>query len=338
MVIQFWHLPNDVRKRQNWTKNFLPCVKCFAPDVFLPIIAEIKIQMFRIGIDLGGTKIEGIVLNNFCKEIFRKRIETQQEKGYRHILNRIKELHDELAAQITSKLHTFGIGTPGAISPRTGLMKNSNTVCLNGQPLKSDLEKLLARKIEIQNDANCFAMAEALHGAGRGKNLVFGVIMGTGCGGGIVHKGEVIVGRQAIAGEWGHTSIDPTGPICYCGQRGCVETFISGGGAEARYAERFGIKKSFQEIEKDFYAGDAKVIEFMKIFFQNFGRALANLIDVLDPDVVVLGGGVSNFDALYKEGIAEVARQVFSDSLETPIVKNQLGDSAGVIGAALIGI
>jgi fructokinase len=293
--------------------------------------------MFRIGIDLGGTKIEGIVLDESGKELFRKRIETQQENGYRHILNRIKELHDELAAQIKNQPNTFGIGTPGAISPRTGLMKNSNTVCLNGQPVKSDLENLLGRKIEIQNDANCFAMAEALYGAGNGKKLVFGVIMGTGCGGGIVHKGEVIVGRQAIAGEWGHMSINPDGPQCYCGQRGCVETFISGGGAEARYAEQFGIKKSFREIEKDFCAGEPNAVEFMKIYFRNFGRALANLIDVLDPDIVVLGGGVSNFTSLYTEGIAAVSKFVFSDSLETPIVKNQLGDSAGVIGAALIG-
>lgn len=294
--------------------------------------------MFRIGIDLGGTKIEGIVLNEQSGELFRKRIETQQESGYLHILNRIKELYGELSAQIKNQPHTFGIGTPGAISPRIGLLKNSNTVCLNGQPLKSDLENLLDRKIEVQNDANCFAMAEALHGAGRGRKLVFGVIMGTGCGGGIVHNGEVIVGRQAIAGEWGHTSIDPNGPICYCGQRGCVETFISGGGAEARYAGKFGIKKSFREIEKDFYAGEPKAVEFMQIFFRNFGRALANLIDVLDPDMIVLGGGVSKFEALYTQGVAEVARFIFSDSLETPIVKNQLGDSAGVIGAALIGI
>lgn len=304
--------------------------------------------MFRIGIDLGGTKIEGIVLDEQAirlrqdfgaiGEIFRRRIETQQEKGYRHILNRIKELHEELSAQIKNQSHTFGIGTPGAISPRTGLMKNSNTVCLNGQPLKADFEKILGRKIEIQNDANCFAMAEALHGAGRGKKLVFGVIMGTGCGGGIVHNGEVIVGRQAIAGEWGHMSIAPDGPLCYCGQRGCVETYISGGGAEASYAGQFGTKKSFREVEKDFYAGEPKAVEFMKIYFRNFGRALANLIDVLDPDVVVLGGGVSKFDALYKEGVAEIARQIFSDSMETPVVKNELGDSAGVIGAALIGV
>jgi fructokinase len=303
--------------------------------------------MFRIGIDLGGTKIEGIVLDEEAirlrqgfdaTSLFRKRVETQQEKGYAHILSRIKGLYDELVAGIQGAPHTFGIGTPGAVSPRTGFLKNSNTLCMNSQPLKPELERILNRKIEIQNDANCFAMAEALHGAGRGKKLVFGVIMGTGCGGGIVHQGEVITGPQAIAGEWGHMSIAPDGPLCYCGQRGCVETFISGGGLEARYAEQFGKKRSFKEIVQDYYAGDAKTAEFMKIFFRNFGRSMANLIDVLDPDVVVLGGGVSNFDALYTEGVAEVAKQVFSDCFETPIVKHHLGDSAGVIGAALIGV
>jgi fructokinase len=297
-----------------------------------------KSPSFRIGVDLGGTKIEGIVLSNDGKELFRKRIETEQNRGYLHILSRIKILYDELAASIHEKSHTFGIGTPGAISPRTGLLKNSNTVCLNGQPLRADLERMFRRKIEIQNDANCFAMAEALYGAGKGKKLVFGVIMGTGCGGGIVYKGEVITGPQAIAGEWGHMSIDPNGPACYCGQRGCVETFISGGGLEARYAEKFSSKKSLKQIVADYHAGDPISVEFMNTFFRNFGRALANVIDVLDPDIVVLGGGVSNFDELYSKGVAEVAKCVFSDSLETPIVKNQLGDSAGVIGAALIGI
>jgi fructokinase len=294
--------------------------------------------MFRIGIDLGGTKIEGIVLDGQGHELFRKRVDTQQEKGYAHILDRIKTLHDELAASIQGAPHTFGIGTPGAVSPRTGFLKNSNTACLNGQPLKPELERILGRKVAMQNDANCFAMAEALYGAGKGRNLVFGVIMGTGCGGGIVHKGEVITGPQGIAGEWGHMSIAPDGPLCYCGQRGCVETYISGGGLEARYAGQFGAKRSFKEIVKDYYAGEPKTVEFMKVFFRNFGRSMANLIDVLDPDVIVLGGGVSNFDALYTEGVAEVARYVFSDCLETPIVKNQLGDSAGVIGAALIGV
>jgi fructokinase len=293
--------------------------------------------MFRIGIDLGGTKIEGVVLDAQGKELFRKRIATERESGYQHILNRIKGLHDDLAAHIHNAPHTLGMGTPGVISPRTGLLKNSNTVCMIGQPVKADLEKLLGRKIEIQNDANCFAMAEALHGAGKGKKLVFGVIMGTGCGGGIVYHGEVFTGPQGIAGEWGHMCIDPNGPKCYCGQLGCVETFISGGGLQNRYAERFGVKKSFVEIERDYYAGDANAGAFMKAFFRHFGRAIANLIDVLDPDVIVLGGGVSKFDAVYTEGVAEVAQFVFSDSLETPIVKHQLGDSAGVIGAALIG-
>jgi fructokinase len=293
---------------------------------------------YKIGIDLGGTKIEGIVLDARDQELFRRRIETQQERGYAHILNRIKELHDKLVAQIKHQPHTFGIGTPGVVSPRTGLMKNSNTVCLNGQPVKSNLENLLGRKIEIQNDANCFTLAEARNGAGGGRKLVFGVIMGTGCGGGIVHNGEVITGPQGIAGEWGHMSLNPEGPECYCGQRGCVETYISGGGLEARYAEQFGVKKTFREIESDYYTGEVQTVAFMKIFFRNFGRALANLIDVIDPDVIVLGGGVSNFNALYTQGVAEVAKFVFSDSLETPVVKHQLGDSAGVIGAALIGV
>ncbi|HEX3857664.1 MAG TPA: ROK family protein [Verrucomicrobiae bacterium] len=294
--------------------------------------------MFRIGMDLGGTKLEGIVLDAQGGELFRKRVETQREFGYRHILNRIHELYRELAARIKNEPHTFGIGAPGVVSPRTGLLKNSNTVCMIGQPVKSDLENLLGRKIEIQNDANCFALAEALLGAGRGKKLVFGVIMGTGCGGGIVYNGEVITGPQGVAGEWGHMSIDLNGPKCFCGQLGCVETLISGGGLEARYFEQFGMKKPLREIEKEFYAGDPQAVAFMKIFFRNFGRAIANLIDVLDPDVIVLGGGVSKFDALYTDGIAEVAKFVFSDSLETPIVKHQVGDSAGVIGAALIGV
>jgi fructokinase len=294
--------------------------------------------MHRIGIDLGGTKIEGIVLDPGGREIFRKRVETRQEEGYERILERIRTLYDELRVRDPRQEHTLGIGTPGAVSPRTGLLKNSNTVCLNGRPLKADLETLLGRPMAIQNDANFFSLAEALHGAGRGCTLVFGVIMGTGCGGGIVYRGEVITGPQAIAGEWGHTSIDPDGPMCYCGRRGCVETFISGGGLEARYAERHGEKRSFLDIARRYAAGEPDAASFMTIFFRDFGRAMANLIDVLDPDIVVLGGGVSNLDALYTEGVAEVARHVFSDSLETPIVRNRLGDSAGVIGAALVGM
>ncbi len=294
--------------------------------------------MYRIGIDLGGTKIEGVVLDASGQEIIRKRIPTEREHGYRHILQRLKAMHDDLVAAVPGQPTTFGIGTPGALSPRTGLLKNSNTVCMNGQPVKTDLEQLLGRKIEIQNDANCFAMAEALLGAGRGKKLVFGVIMGTGCGGGIVYKGEVFTGAQAIAGEWGHMCIDPHGPLCYCGQHGCTETFISGSGLEKRYAEKYGVKKPLKEIEREFYAGEPKAVEFMHWFFDRFGRALANLIDILDPDIVVIGGGVSNFSALYTEGVAQVRKYVFTDELETPIVKHQLGDSAGVFGAALVGV
>ena len=294
--------------------------------------------MYRIGIDLGGTKIEGVILDADGKEITRKRIPTEREHGYRHILNRIKLLHDELVAAVPGQPTTFGIGTPGAISPRTGLLKNSNTVCMNGQPVKSDLAKLLGRNIEIQHDANCFAMAEALLGAGRGRKLVFGVIMGTGCGGGIVYKGEVFTGAQAIAGEWGHMSIDPDGPLCYCGQKGCIETFISGGGLEKRYAEKYGGKRPLKEVTAAYFAGEPRAVEFMNWFFDRFGRALANLIDILDPDIVVIGGGVSNFPALYTEGVAAVKKYVFTDELETPIVKHQLGDSAGVFGAALVGV
>jgi fructokinase len=293
---------------------------------------------YKIGIDLGGTKIEGVVLDAAGREIIRKRIATEREHGYQHILNRIKSVHDELAAAVPGQPTTFGIGTPGAISPRTGFLKNSNTVCMNGQPVKADLEKLLGRKIEIQNDANCFAMAEALLGAGRGKKLVFGVIMGTGCGGGIVHHGEVLTGAQAIAGEWGHMSIDPHGPVCYCGKKGCVETFISGGGLENRYAEKFGTRKPLKEVVRDCENRQPPAMEFMREFFDRFGRALANVIDILDPDLVVLGGGVSNVPALYTEGVAAVRKYVFTDELLTPIVQHQLGDSAGVLGAALVGI
>jgi len=293
---------------------------------------------FRLGIDLGGTKIEGVVLDPAGRELFRKRIPTERDHGYQHILNRVKSLHDELVAAISGQSSTFGIGTPGAISPRTGLLKNSNTVCMNGQPVKADLEKILGRPIEIQNDANCFALAEALMGAGQGCQLVFGVIMGTGCGGGIVYQGKVLQGLQGIGGEWGHMSIDPNGPLCFCGKRGCVETFISGAGLENRYAEQFGLKKPLKEIEKEFYAGEARAVEFMGVFFQNFGRALSNLIGILDPDVVVLGGGVSNFDALYSEGLQQVRKLVLTDVMETPVIKNRLGDSAGVLGAALVGV
>jgi len=294
--------------------------------------------MLRLGIDLGGTKTEGVVLDEAGKELARKRIPTDQAKGYRHILDIIKALHDELDAQVGKRPHTFGIGTPGGLSKQTGLLSLCNTQCLNGKPMKKDLERLMGRRVAIQNDANCFAMAEAMMGAGKGNDLVFGVIMGTGCGGGIVYKGQVLEGLHIRGGEWGHMSIDPNGPPCFCGRRGCVERFISGGGVQERYAERFGIQRSFRDIEKDYYQGEPKAREIVQAFFVNFGRAMANLITILDPDIVVLGGGVSKFDGLYFEGVKEVAKCILGPELTTPIVKHQLGDSAGVLGAALVGV
>ncbi|MGR3176723.1 MAG: ROK family protein [Candidatus Anammoxibacter sp.] len=297
-------------------------------------------KMFQIGIDLGGTKIEGIVLDGNCNECFRHRIPTEQEKGYDHILQNIKRVYDMMFLKIDGKEHslvTLGIGVPGAVSHQTGTLKNSNTLCLNKRPLKTDIECLLDRELEIENDANCFALAEARFGAGKGNRVVFGVIMGTGCGGGLVYQGKVISGKQSITGEWGHMSIDPAGPACYCGSRGCVETFISGSGLEQLYKTQFGKNIKLSEIVDNFRKGEKDNVKFIKQFFVNFGRSMANLINVLDPDIIVLGGGVSNIDEIYTEGVKEVRNQVFSDSLETPIVRNKLGDSAGVIGAALIG-
>jgi fructokinase len=295
-------------------------------------------ETYRLGIDLGGTKIEGILLDPEMKEICRCRIPTSQEQGYEAILKRIRDLYLQLKGRAGCSSHTLGIGTPGAISHRTGLLKNSNTVCLNGKPFAADLEKILEKRFAIQNDANCFALAEARQGAGRGKKVVFGVIMGTGCGGGLVVDGQVLMGPQAICGEWGHMSIDPRGPSCYCGNRGCVETFISGGGLEKQFLEECGEELDLRKIVERYRCRDEQAQTLMRSFFIHFGRSLANLINILDPDIIVLGGGLSNIDELYTEGITETAKVIFSDSLETPIVKNQLGDSAGVIGAALIGI
>jgi len=291
----------------------------------------------RFGIDLGGTKTEGVILDPDGRERFRERVPTDAS-SYDAVLAGIERVYRRMREHAGSAAHTLGIGTPGAVSQRTGLLKNSNTVCMNGMPVARDLRARLGRSLALENDANCFALAEALHGAGRNKRVVFGVILGTGCGGGIVIDGAVHRGLQAIAGEWGHTVIDPAGPPCYCGQRGCVETYISGSGIEARYARAYGQRLSAQDVITASRARDPRATAVMDEFFARFGQALANLIAVLDPDIVVLGGGLSNLDELYARGVEEVRDRVFSDSLETPIVKHALGDSAGVIGAALIGV
>ncbi|HMO49964.1 MAG TPA: ROK family protein [Kiritimatiellia bacterium] len=294
--------------------------------------------MHRVGMDLGGTKIEGVVLDPEGNTLVRKRVPTRQEEGYEAILDRMAGLYRDVLAEAGNPAHTFGIGTPGAISPRTGLLKNSNTLCLNSKPIHRDLEARVGHAVRIENDANCFALAEALQGAGRAGRMVFGVIMGTGCGGGLVIDGHVWTGAQAIGGEWGHMSIDPAGAPCYCGRRGCVETFISGSGLQRQWRERHGQARLLADIVAGYRAGEADAAAFMAEFFEHFGRALGNLINMLDPDVVVLGGGVSNIDELYTEGVAAVGRHIFSDSMNTPIVRHQLGDSAGVIGSALLGV
>jgi fructokinase len=290
----------------------------------------------RFGIDLGGTKTEGVILDADGREAFRERAATDSS-SYEAVLDGIERLYRRLVAAAEGAPHTLGIGTPGAVSRRTGLLKNSNTTCLNGMPLARDVRARLGRELTIENDANCFALAEALQGAGRGHRVAFGVILGTGCGGGLVIDGTVHRGLQSIAGEWGHTVIDPAGPVCYCGARGCVETFISGSGLEARDAERTGARRPAGEIVAAWRAGEPAATAAMDDFFARFGQAVANLIAVLDPDVIVLGGGLSNVAELYSRGTEAVRSRVFSDSLETPIVRHRLGDSAGVIGAALVG-
>ena len=289
--------------------------------------------MHKIGIDLGGTKIEGILLDEKYNTIQRKRIETHQENGYDSIVKSIISLINELRAK-TGEKTSVGICTPGVIDTNSGLVKNSNTLCLIGMPLKTDIEKALGSQTVMENDANCFALAESLLGSAKGYDVVFGVIMGTGVGGGIVINGTLHKGKTNIAGEWGHHTLRPDGNECYCGKRGCVETYISGPALEKRWLELTGKKESLQSIVQDLSDGKAK--QWKEEFLENFGISLANVIDILDPNVIVLGGGASNIPFLYDQGKKAVYDKVFSDSIETPILKNNLGDSAGVFGACLL--
>lgn len=288
----------------------------------------------RIGIDLGGTKIEGVVLDEHGRELLRKRIDTLQSEGYQAILQKIHRLTMQLEADI-GQTCTVGIGTPGAISAVTSRMKNSNTVCLNGQPLFEDLQTLLDRPLRIANDANCFALSEALDGAGQGHGVVFGVIMGTGVGGGTVFNGRLHQGLQHIAGEWGHNTLENDGPACYCGQRGCIETLISGTGLAADYRRQGGADSvTAHAIAALAAQGDAVAELAMQRFLDRFGRALSIVINILDPDAIIIGGGLSHIERLYTEGRERVAHYVFNDEFITPILKNRHGDSSGVRGAA----
>jgi fructokinase len=290
---------------------------------------------YRIGIDLGGTKIEGVVLDPAGVQCRRERVPTERERGYAHIVARVAAMVAALRP-FAPGCERIGIGTPGSRSARDGTLKNSNTTCLNGRPLGDDLAVRIGLPVVLENDANCFALAEALGGAGRGHAVVFGVILGTGVGGGIVLRGSLWSGPQHIAGEWGHHTVDPAGPACYCGARGCVETLLAGPALARAYGAAGGSPCDAAEVARRAGAGEPRAVAVLADYCDRFGRALANVIDILDPSVVVLGGGLSNIAALYTDGRDAVARHVFNDELRTPIVPHQLGDSAGVIGAALV--
>lgn len=295
----------------------------------------------KFGIDLGGTKIEGVVLDPTGTVIERRRFATEREGGYRHILERIARMITELETATGITADHIGIGTPGTIDPPTGLMKNSNTVVLNGQPLGRDLEALTGRRLTLANDANCLAIAEALLGEVPEKvpnaRVVFGVILGTGTGGGIVVDGRVVGGAQGIGGEWGHTFLDHSGGYCYCGRVGCTEQILAGPALERYYLRMSGVARSMREIAPRYGTGeDAAADRTLDRFFHFFAKGIANIINVLDPDAVVLGGGLSNIEALYTKGVDQIAGHLFNPRRDTPILRPRLGDSAGVFGAALL--
>jgi fructokinase len=293
----------------------------------------------RLGVDLGGTKTEAVVLRvrpDASPEVLaRHRVPTERDEGYAHVIDTVADTIETVRRDAgVREAIPVGIGMPGSLTS-AGLVKNSNTTCLNGRPFHDDLRARVGVPIEFDNDANCFALAEASLGAARGLDVVFGVIMGTGVGGGVVVRGRAWSGPQGIAGEWGHIPLEPRdGPACYCGRRGCVETYLSGPAIERRYASRTGESMALPDIAaSDSVEARATIDEAL----ETFGRALAIVIDVLDPSAIVLGGGVSNIPAFYDRGREAVARWTFTDELTTPILKNALGDSAGVFGAAMLG-
>lgn len=295
------------------------------------------------GIDLGGTKVEAAVVDadDQYRSIIRRRVPTERVHGYPHILGQITKLIEQVQAESGLRPERIGIGTPGAIDPDTRQMKNSNTTVLNGQPLREDLEARLGVPLVMANDANCFALAEALLGAVPEQvpeaKVVFGVIMGTGVGGGIVVNGQVLPGRHGIAGEWGHNFLDESGGSSYSGLHGNVETILAGPSLERWYASQSGQARKLPEIVARYEAGhDPHAQATMERLLHFFGKALGPIVNILDPDAIVLGGGVSNLDLLYTQGPASVEKFVFNPVLKTPILRPKLGDSAGVFGAAML--
>ncbi len=288
----------------------------------------------KIGIDLGGTKTEVIVLDADLGERFRKRVATPE--AYQNRIDAICSLVTDAKA-VAGPDATVGVGTPGALSPHTGRMQNAEN--LVGKPLRSDLESALGQTIRMANDANCFTHSEAIDGAAARYDTVFGVILGTGVGGGININGEILSGQNAIAGEWGHnplprmTDSERPGAPCYCGRRGCIETFLNGRGLTRAYLERCGEMASPEEIAKGDTLHKAAALD---LYVDRLARALASVINIIDPDIIVLGGGLSNIDQLYENLPPLLRAHVFSDGFSTPVVKAKHGDSSGVRGAALL--
>ena len=295
------------------------------------------------GVDLGGTKIECAVMqydNDEC--VLRKRLPTEGDKGYQHVLRQIKALIDLCAKDVGETPQVVGFGTPGTLDPATGTMKNCNSTHLNGQPLDKDLESLLGCPVKLANDANCFALAEATLGVVQqvkpDAEVVFGIIMGTGVGSGIVVNGKVLNGCHGIAGEWGHNVLEANGALCYCGKKGCVETVLSGKALERYYREHSQNDEDLSLPEIVSLAGDGDKLAKQTIdrMHNQFGLAVASIINVIDPDVIVIGGGVGNIDSLYSKGREAILPHLFNPVLNTTLVKPALGDSAGVFGAAML--
>jgi fructokinase len=295
---------------------------------------------YLIGIDLGGTKTEIVLLEKLTMAVIdRHRISTNAYLGYDQIVINIKELVERIEQSHSIKLSHIGIGTPGTIDKATSLMKNCNTTCLNGRNLKRDLEIALGKQVNISNDANCFAIAEEKMGAAHRLNaaVVIGLIMGTGTGSGIVVNGKILSGLHGIGGEWGHNYLDMSGGDCYCGNQGCVEMVISGPALERFYQSKTGVVKRMDEIVEAYRNNsDNYATETMLRLFKYFGKAVAVLVNILDPDIIIIGGGLGNIDELYILGRDEVKKHVFNKELNTIFIKPTLGDSAGVFGAALL--
>ena len=292
----------------------------------------------KIGIDLGGTKTEAIVINNDGKEIFRKRIETK--KSYQGTIKGIISLVKDIESEF-GNCSSIGIGMPGAVSLHSALVKNANSIWLNGQPFKKDLELELNRNIYLENDANCFALSEAVDGAGKDENVVFGVIIGTGVGGGVVVNKKIIQGKNNICGEWGHISLPNRTDNekkyvnnCYCGKSGCIETYLSGPGFSSGFNLRYSKDYDTHEIIKGYEQNDENCRDALNRYVDHLARGLSVVCNILDPDIIVLGGGMSNIDYIY-ENIDEVIKKyIFNDTFQTTILKNFHGDSGGVRGAA----